>query len=190
MPQGIDFGTVPQPVLQINLFQKYADFLHTGAIELSTATKHPTVQFQIIWQQDDSHFGTSTGQLALAAQLPSVSALVGVANALAHPTQQASWRLWKNAPLPSSFGGEYKLAPDGTVELSLNVNTSFTIHSQTLGDRTQGYVFHKVGNRPETAPGNTDATITTLFTGSETEGAASAVILSLTAFYWAEPRIK
>lgn len=190
MPQGIDIGTIPQPVLQINPFQKYADFLHTSAIQLATEILHPTVQFRIIWQQDDSHYGVGAGALALAIQLPSVSALVGVRSPTSQPHQPASWLLWKHADLPNSFGGEFKLAPDGTIDFSLGITSALTIHSQTLGDRTQSYVFHKVGTLPETAPSNTNATITTLFTATETAGPASSAMLSLTAYYWSEAILK
>ncbi|KPV50081.1 hypothetical protein SE17_29035 [Kouleothrix aurantiaca] len=189
MPQGIDIGTIPQPVVQVNLFQKFADFLHTAPIHANNSIAHPVVDFRIIWQQDDGHFGVSAGGLALAIQLPSVSALVGVRSADSQPHQPASWLLWKHVDL-QNFAGEDKLAPDGAADLSLGINSTLTIHSQTLGERTQSCVFHKVGSKPETAPGNTSASITTLFTANETEGAASAMILSLTARYWGEPIIK
>jgi hypothetical protein len=188
----IDVTSGLTPVVQLNPFQVYENFLKAGA-QGPGADYHPFVSFQIVWHQDNRELGLSRGELVLkkVAPLPTVGEdLTGVSSSQA-PGMPAAWELYETVPVPGGgFAQETKFVPEGTVELWLNIASTFTIKSKKLGLIAHRYSFRKLGDKPATKPGDFAARITTLFAATEESGAASAISMALTAGYWNIPIIK
>ena len=185
---SVPVGT-PIPILA-NPFQVYQTFLHTNQIVFSTAIMHPWVSFQLLWHQDDQHFGCGFGSLINTKPFPSAAEILSSVYSTDKLQKPADWILWQEVAIPGSFGSEHKLAPDGNIVLALSANSTITIKSTKLGTIAQTYVLRKVGAKPMVATGDTSASITTLFTATEDSGAASTVSLALTAGYWYEAIVK